>query len=422
MATPHVSGAAAVLKELHPDWTPGDIKAALMQSAQDIGVDIWKQGKGRIDVFKAAQVKVAVSPGTIAFGNVSDTLALWTAAQSVKLHNLSGDSIIYFLSISGDLPDGISFTFPQYVLLTDSVNFNLAMSVNTQKVKFPNTIPSFLKGNLILKSHFDTIQIPFVVNKTNTLKLIFDRVPDLVIIHNNANIKNFCNPSDSVFYYAADQEGYYDIITSWDGFMTNVVKEQVYLKNNTTLNISSTEAVNEITLKSVDQNGKQLPILSGASETLCTKDNKNGLMLMIIQFYQEQFTSTEVKRKISNLSDRYAYDITTISCPSWNESHKYYTVPFEFADGISTSRTVSNSASDFVKVIRRFPSSIKNKNIYFTSSSLASGISGILDFYQKPYYNLDPGNTLTSYHIPLPSSNYLLTHVTQTFKSEIIDI
>lgn len=37
MACPHVSGAAALLKELHPSWTPARIRARLRATAQDLG-------------------------------------------------------------------------------------------------------------------------------------------------------------------------------------------------------------------------------------------------------------------------------------------------------------------------------------------------------------------------------------------------
>lgn len=37
MACPHVSGAAALLKELHPTWAPSQIRARLKVTAADLG-------------------------------------------------------------------------------------------------------------------------------------------------------------------------------------------------------------------------------------------------------------------------------------------------------------------------------------------------------------------------------------------------
>jgi subtilisin family serine protease len=53
MATPHVSGAVALIKQAHPDWTPEEIKMALRSTAKDLGENIFVQGYGRINTLKA---------------------------------------------------------------------------------------------------------------------------------------------------------------------------------------------------------------------------------------------------------------------------------------------------------------------------------------------------------------------------------
>ena len=55
MATPHVSGAAAILAQQHPGWTGQQLKEQLMSSAQ--GLPDWyspyEVGTGRLDVAAA---------------------------------------------------------------------------------------------------------------------------------------------------------------------------------------------------------------------------------------------------------------------------------------------------------------------------------------------------------------------------------
>ncbi|MEU9861378.1 S8 family serine peptidase [Streptomyces sp. NPDC047971] len=64
MATPHVAGAAAVVRQAHPDWTAQQIKAALVSSARTggtvAGAD--QTGAGVLDVFGAVNQKVLSAP------------------------------------------------------------------------------------------------------------------------------------------------------------------------------------------------------------------------------------------------------------------------------------------------------------------------------------------------------------------------
>ncbi|WP_237105348.1 S8 family serine peptidase [Nonomuraea sp. MG754425] len=72
MATPHVAGAAALLRQARPDLTANELKSLLMATAEpgaDIPVDA--QGAGRIDVAAAVKGSVVASAGSLNFGRLS---------------------------------------------------------------------------------------------------------------------------------------------------------------------------------------------------------------------------------------------------------------------------------------------------------------------------------------------------------------
>ncbi len=62
MATPHVSGLAALLWSLKPDATPNEVKYAIMGTAQNIGADFLAQGMGKVNAYAAAQYLLRSAP------------------------------------------------------------------------------------------------------------------------------------------------------------------------------------------------------------------------------------------------------------------------------------------------------------------------------------------------------------------------
>ncbi|MGN7410763.1 S8 family serine peptidase [Sporosarcina sp. SAFN-010] len=63
MAAPHVAGAAALILQEHPDYTPFEVKAALMNSSVDMKEDysVYEVGAGRINVYDAVYADTAVT-------------------------------------------------------------------------------------------------------------------------------------------------------------------------------------------------------------------------------------------------------------------------------------------------------------------------------------------------------------------------
>jgi subtilisin family serine protease len=68
MATPHVAGAAAILKQQHPEWTYAELKGALTASTKGGKYTPFQQGSGRIQVDKAIKQTVIADPVSVSFG------------------------------------------------------------------------------------------------------------------------------------------------------------------------------------------------------------------------------------------------------------------------------------------------------------------------------------------------------------------
>ena len=64
MAAPHVSGAAVLLAQAHPDWKADRFKNALVSTAKtNADLSVYAQGAGRVDVARAVAQKVVRDRG-----------------------------------------------------------------------------------------------------------------------------------------------------------------------------------------------------------------------------------------------------------------------------------------------------------------------------------------------------------------------
>ncbi|WP_308072690.1 S8 family serine peptidase [Streptomyces bambusae] len=69
MASPHVAGAAALLRQLRPDQGPDAIRSALVGTTKPLaGTGPTAQGSGRLDVAAAASAALGAAPTSVSFG------------------------------------------------------------------------------------------------------------------------------------------------------------------------------------------------------------------------------------------------------------------------------------------------------------------------------------------------------------------
>ncbi|XUL94290.1 S8 family peptidase [Streptomyces galilaeus] len=107
MATPHVAGAAAILKQEHPTWGYAELKGALTGSAKGGNYTPFQQGSGRIAVDKAIKQSVIADPVSVSFGiqqwpHADDT----PVTKQLTYRNLGTTAVTLSLTAAATDPKG----------------------------------------------------------------------------------------------------------------------------------------------------------------------------------------------------------------------------------------------------------------------------------------------------------------------------
>jgi subtilisin family serine protease len=104
MATPHVAGGAALLKERHPTWTVEQIKSALESTGDPVHVPgtlnevtSTREGGGRIDLSRADNPLIFTDPTGVSFGLVKRAT---TVTQQLATADAGGGSTPWTVSVT----------------------------------------------------------------------------------------------------------------------------------------------------------------------------------------------------------------------------------------------------------------------------------------------------------------------------------
>lgn len=102
MAAPHVAGAAALVRQAHPDWSAATVQAALTSSAHQMpAADADVVGAGRLDALAAVTATVLPSPSVANLGLADLSGATVGGARTVTLTNTGAHAVSLSLSVSG---------------------------------------------------------------------------------------------------------------------------------------------------------------------------------------------------------------------------------------------------------------------------------------------------------------------------------
>ncbi|MGW9133353.1 S8 family peptidase [Streptomyces sp. NPDC055681] len=118
MATPHVAGAAAIIAQQHPELTGQQIKALLMDTAGDLGHDMYAQGTGLVDLATATNPRI-VPKGNLNFGRLAHPHSAVT--KKITYTNRGDEATTLHLTMPVSFADGKPAAAGLFTLSTDKV-------------------------------------------------------------------------------------------------------------------------------------------------------------------------------------------------------------------------------------------------------------------------------------------------------------
>jgi subtilisin family serine protease len=179
MATPHVAGAAAIMVQRRPTWTPAQLKAALMGSAApQASTRVFGQGAGRLRVDREINQTVLANPPSISLGRqVAPHADDPVLTRTVQYQNRGTSSVTLTLTLNAQDPSGSPAPPGMFVLSTGTVtvpaggNASVTLTTDTRVAG-----PEGLYGGWISAANGSgsvSVSTPFGVHRADGAEITF---------------------------------------------------------------------------------------------------------------------------------------------------------------------------------------------------------------------------------------------------------
>jgi hypothetical protein len=304
MATPYVSGLAALLLEEHPDWTPERVKAALVTTAGAIpGEEVMTQGTGVVDLTRARTNTMVATPTQLNFGLDGVTAPGWTATQRITLRNDGTTARTIVPRIEGASASILVATATEVTLGPgESRDVNVTVSVDNGTLGMPPTASLAFGGAIVLEGGGEGIRVPWAFLRAGRATITSDAGRPQALWSSGTQKYSSAGDMGDGGLDILLQPGVYDFVmaSEKEGDVRLVIAEERSVEGEVALAMTAEDAPYEIRFDGTDHRGVPFPDGDGVA-TL-----HSALARLVLPYESSIMLPAGRSLRTSAFSERYA--------------------------------------------------------------------------------------------------------------------
>ena len=412
LSAPYVTGVAALLREAHPEWTPSQVKSAIVNSARWLdGTEPMAQGGGVVDLASATASDIFFSPSTLSFGIVSAS----PMTRTVRVTNRSAADRAFTATIDGASAGITVSVSPDQGTIPAGQSIDLVVTLSVDLEKHPYTRGTFsFGGRLTVESSGVSRTVPWAVVDAARATATYDREEwrSEWLPHDDRQWRYHSVPIDPFVTETLMERGTYDqvVFSFRDGDVRVHVGEQLNLSGDMIFPRIAADAAHAVTLAATDETGTPFPEVISADRLY-----RRNLRLILpkeapFEGIQTSIELPAMKGKtlhVSTLSSRYALMATEnfIDLPA----HRIYVAQHPLARAIATDIELRTGPADlkYTPLRVHFPAGATERYLVIVPGMLAAPSQSLCSpqFCGRHYEDfrpLPPGTDFTPRSLVLP--------------------
>lgn len=368
MAAPHVAGAAALLKALHPDWTPSDVKAALASSAQPLlrESDPLAMGAGKIDVAAATAVTLFTSEAGISFGLNTSSTGQWSQTRTIRVTNRSAGTETLSVTVPPS-PDGMTVTVsPMQLTIPSGQSGDITLSATADNAKLEHPFSLSIYSSIRIGAAIG-VNLPWALIRASRAVVTYDKPftgGESIELFNMSNSTQLF-PIDAHTAEAILQPGKYDLVMqTYEGWndddyptaMRLIVAENLDVQGEKTIAMTQASAPHHFRMNALDDQGRPLASFERIP------DRREHVSVVRLSFIREEAdammdasyffsTPTVTDVYVSTLSNAFTVGLSQAYLDA--DNHRGYTVAHPVSRGVTAGATLTSDPSKYLHAMVR---------------------------------------------------------------------